>query len=146
MNHNILIREARPEDVAELALLMTQLGYPTSPKEMKIRFETIASHPDYRTLVAVVDEEIVGLAGLMKGLYYEFNGEYLRILSFVVKDSGRKQGIGRVLLGACEQWAISEGLNASVLSSGNRAAREAAHAFYQKMGYSIKSSGFYKQL
>ncbi|HEY9000461.1 MAG TPA: GNAT family N-acetyltransferase [Mucilaginibacter sp.] len=146
MNENIQIRDARPEDIADMALLMTQLGYPTSAREMKIRFETIVAHPDYHTLLALVDNEIVGLAGLMKGLYYEYNGEYLRILAFVVKESGRRQGIGQALLKACEQWGISHGLNASVLGSGNRPAREAAHVFYQKMGYVIRSSGFYKQL
>ncbi|HWD86580.1 MAG TPA: GNAT family N-acetyltransferase [Mucilaginibacter sp.] len=146
MSENIIVRNAGPEDIEDMALLMTQLGYPTSPREMRIRFESIASHPDYCTLIARAGDEIVGLAGLVKGLYYEYNGEYLRILAFVVKESGRKRGIGRVLLKACEQWGVSQGLNVAVLNSGNRAAREAAHAFYQKMGYKIKSSGFIKQL
>lgn len=146
MNENIIVREATAGDIKDIALLMTQLEYPTSEKEMRIRFEQISAHPDYCTLLAVSRDEIVGLAGLVKGLYYEFNGEYMRILSFVVKDTGRKRGIGRVLIKACEQWAINNGLNASVISSGNRPSREAAHLFYQKMGYEIKSSGFYKQL
>lgn len=146
MNENITIRHARIEDVKDMALLMTQLGYPTSAGEMRIRFESIAAHPDYCTLIAQAGDEIVGLAGLVKGLYYEYNGEYLRILAFVVKEPGRRRGIGQALLKACEQWGVSRGLNAAVLGSGNRPAREAAHAFYQKMGYVIRSSGFYKQL
>jgi GNAT superfamily N-acetyltransferase len=146
MTENIIVREAGPEDIKEMALLMTQLEYPTSEKEMRLRFQHISAHPDYCTLVAVEHDEIVGLAGLVKGLYYEYNGEYMRILSFVVKDTGRNRGIGKILLKACEQWAISQGLNACVISSGNRPSREAAHIFYQKMGYGLKSSGFYKQL
>jgi len=146
MNENIIIREAGLEDIKEMAQLMTQLEYPTSEKEMRLRFQHISAHPDYYTLVAVDGEEIVGLAGLMKGLYYEFNGEYMRVLALVVKDTGRQRGIGKALIKACEQWAISQGLNASVISSGNRPSREAAHLFYQKVGYQLKSSGFYKQL
>jgi GNAT superfamily N-acetyltransferase len=146
MNENIVIRHASAEDVKDMALLVTQLGYPSSEKEMRIRFESILAHPDYCTLVAVINNEIVGLSGMVKGLYYEYNGEYLRILAFVVKDTGRKQGIGRTLIKACEQWAISQGLDAVMLSSGNRPAREAAHAFYKNVGYELKSSGFFKKL
>jgi GNAT superfamily N-acetyltransferase len=146
MNEKIIIRNAAPEDVTDMAVLMTQLGYPTLEKEMRTRFEHIAAHPDYCTLVALAGDEIVGLAGMEKGLYYEYNGRYLRILAFVVKESGRKKGIGRALLNACEHWALTQKLSAVVLTSGNRAERNAAHAFYQKNGYQLKSSGFYKQL
>jgi GNAT superfamily N-acetyltransferase len=71
---------------------------------------------------------------------------YMRILAFVVKREARNLGIGKILIGASEEWARQEGLNAVVISSGNREEREAAHVFYKKMGYAIKSSGFVKKL
>jgi len=142
----VTIRDAKYTDLEELTALMTDLGYPTTLEEFKIRFENISAHPDYRTLIAIADGEMVGMAGLTKNIFYEMNGNYMRIAAFVVKQSSRKLGIGKLLIEAAEEWAKEQGLHTVVISSGNRAERDAAHAFYQKMGYAIKSSGFVKKL
>ena len=142
----VIVRDAVYADLEELTALMTDLGYPTTLEEFKIRFENISAHPDYRTIVAVADGEMVGMAGLSKNIFYEMNGNYMRILAFVVKQSSRKLGIGKILIEAAENWAREQGLHTVVISSGNRAERDAAHLFYQKMGYAIKSSGFVKKL
>jgi len=142
----ISIRDAREADLQALTELMTDLGYPTTYDDFALRFKNIAAHPDYRTIVAVSDDELVGMAGLSKNIFYEANGMYLRILAFVVKQNRRELGIGRLLIEASEQWALEQGLNAVIISSGNRAERDAAHSFYKKMGYAIKSSGFVKKL
>lgn len=141
----VIVRDARPEDVEALTALMTDLGYPTTVDEFRKRFENISAHPDYHTIVAVAGREIVGMAGLSKNIFYEMNGNYMRILAFVVKKTSRKLGIGKILIDAAEDWARKQGLCAIMISSGNRAERDAAHAFYQKMGYAIKSSGFVKK-
>jgi GNAT superfamily N-acetyltransferase len=142
----VIIRDAQKGDVEELTSLMTDLGYPTTLEEFTTRFENISAHPDYRTIVAEIGNEIVGMAGLSKNIFYEMNGNYMRILAFVVKQSSRKLGIGKILIEASEDWAKEQGLHTVVISSGNRAERDAAHVFYQKMGYAIKSSGFVKKL
>src|SRR5271165_985335 len=142
----IIIRDARPEDIEAMTLLMTDLGYPATVEEMRTRLKNISAHPDYRTIIAVKDVEIVGLSGLCKGIYYEKNGLYMRIVVFVVKETARKLGIGKILIEASEAWAREQGLNSIIINSGNREERKAAHAFYQKMGYAVKSSGFVKEL
>jgi GNAT superfamily N-acetyltransferase len=142
----VIVRDARPEDVEELTSLMTDLGYPTTLEEFKVRFENISAHPDYRTIVAVANGEMVGMAGLSKNIFYEMNGNYMRILAFVVKKNSRKLGVGKILIEVAESWAREQELHTVVISSGNRAERDAAHVFYQKMGYAIKSSGFVKKL
>jgi len=146
LTRQVIIRDAQKGDVEELTSLMTDLGYPATLEEFKIRFEKISAHPDYRTIVALIDNEMVGMAGLSKNIFYEMNGNYMRILAFVVKQSSRKLGIGKLLIEAAEEWAKEQGLHTVVISSGNRAERDAAHVFYQKMGYAIKSSGFVKKL
>ena len=108
--------------------------------------QKISVHPDYKTIVAVSNNEIVGVAGLCKGIFYEMNGMYMRILVFIVKQNYRKGGIGRRLVRASEDWAIEQGLNTVLVNSGNRDERIDAHAFYKEMGYAIKSSGFVKRL
>jgi GNAT superfamily N-acetyltransferase len=146
LTERVIVRDANREDIEELTSLMTDLGYPATLDEFRVRFENIAAHPDYRTIVVVLNDEIVGMAGLSKNIFYEMNGNYMRILAFVVKQSARKLGIGKILIEASEEWAREQGLHTVVISSGNRAERDAAHAFYQKMGYAIKSSGFVKKL
>jgi len=140
------MRDAHEGDIEELTLLMTDLGYPATLAEMQVRFKNIFAHPDYRTIIAVIGDEIVGMAGLCKGVYYEKNGFYLRILAFVVKQTRRGLGIGRLLIKASEDWAVDQDVNTVLINSGNRDERKAAHAFYQKMGYAVKSSGFVKEL
>ena len=146
LNSEVIIRDAHEGDLEAITLLMTDLSYPTTLEEMQERFKAIVAHPDYRTTLAVIDDEIVGMAGLHKGNFYEKNGMYLRILAFVVKRNVRNKGVGRILIKASEEWAAEQGLNAVIINSGNRDDRKAAHVFYHKMGYTIKSSGFVKQL
>ncbi|MDB5144798.1 MAG: family N-acetyltransferase [Mucilaginibacter sp.] len=146
LNHQVLIRDANEGDIGALTVLMNELGYSTSFSEMENRFKNITVHPDYKTLVAIVNNEIVGMAGLAKGISYEKNGSYMRIVAFVVNQNRRKNGVGKALMTASEDWAISQNLNTIVISSRNIDQRRAAHAFYLKMGYAIKSSGFVKQL
>jgi GNAT superfamily N-acetyltransferase len=146
LDDRLLIRDAELSNVNAIAALITELGYPTATEEMQIRLTSVAQHPDYKTLVAETDNEIVGLAGMVKGMYYEHNGTYVRILAFVVKKNFRNRSVGKQLLKACEDWAIAQGAKTMLLNSGNRNERVPAHLFYQKMGYQVKSSGFVKML
>lgn len=146
MNNQVIIRDAHEGDIEALTVLMNDLSYPTTVAEMQERFKPIVVHPDYRTILAVINDEIVGMAGLHKGNFYEKNGMYLRILAFVVKQNVRNLGVGKILIKASEDWAMEQGLHTVIINSGNRDDRKVAHVFYHKMGYAIKSSGFVKQL
>lgn len=146
LKDEVYIRDACEDDIEAIALLMDDLGYPTSVSEMQNKIKNIFLHPDYRTIVALLNNEIVGFSGLMKGFSFERSGKYVRIISFVVKNGVRNKGIGKLLIQASEDWAIGQGADSVVISSGNRDERKAAHMFYQKLGYAIKSSGFFKQL
>lgn len=141
-----IIRDALEADIPQLSNLITQLGYPCTMAEVLERYKNVNDHPDYRTLVITDGDKAVGMAGLMKGFWYEKNGTYVRILAFVINHDYRGKGLGKLLINAIEEWAISVGANSVILSSGNRDERIAAHHFYQNLGYQIKSSGFIKQL
>lgn len=140
------IREACSSDVPQLANLMGQLGYSTSVEQMRRRFEMISAEPSYHTLVIEVEGKVVGMSGLCKGIFYELDGIYVRIVAFVVDDTYRKKGLGKLLLAESEKWARSKGAVGIALNSGNRTERMAAHAFYKAMGYRGKSTGFAKEL
>ena len=77
----LIIREAEPEDIFALTQLMNELGYDTTIDEMKIRFENIQSHKDYKTFVLTIDTQVSGMMGLTKNYFYEQNGIYIRVLA-----------------------------------------------------------------
>lgn len=140
------IRTAQPKDYNDLVDLMKELGYPTTINDLAERFNLLQEHNDYEALVFVKDGCVIGFAGLCKAFAFEFTGMYVRLLAFVVSSNQRNQGIGKLLLEACEEWAIRQGATAITLNSGNREERQAAHALYKSNGYLVKSTGFFKKL
>ena len=142
----IEIRAVQSTDYIDLVELMEELGYPTTLEELTRRFEVLEKHVDYQTIVAVKDNQVIGFAGSCKALTFEFTGFYVRILAFVVSSKQRKQGVGTMLLKACEEWAIQQGAGVITLNSGNREERQIAHAFYTGNGYVGKSTGFSKKI
>ena len=121
---------------------MSELGYQTTESEMSNRLSMLNNNPDYHTIVAEIDSEVVGLLGLHIGLAYEFSGCYGRVVCLVVNELYRKNGIGKELIARAKEIVIEQGGNAITLNSGNRADRENAHKFYFKNGFTSKSTGF----
>lgn len=142
----MIVREASNNDVSQLVSLMEQLGYPTTLDKFKNRLSAIAEHPDYHTLVAEINGKIIGMAGLCSGLFYEYDGSYVRIVAFIVDKDYRRKGIGKKLIQEAECWAKKQGAVAIALNSGNRPERKDAHQFYTSLGYIAKSTGFSKRL
>jgi GNAT superfamily N-acetyltransferase len=147
MNDNTtIIRQATAKDVPDLAVLMNELGYPTTVVDMQQRFQLLQSHADYLTWVAVCNNQVAGMIGLIKNIYYEKNGQYIRVGALVVNKTFRKTGLGKSLLQKATDWAIESGITQIYLTSGNREERIDAHAFYKHQGYEPRSTGFVKTL
>lgn len=142
----VTVRILEKNDYEELAVLMEELGYPSSVRDIAERFDELGNHPDYASLVAVKNGKVVGFSGLCRMHYFELTGTYTRILAFVVSSAVRKQGVGSILLQASEKWAAENGCSGITLNSGNRPERQAAHAFYTANGYMAKSTGFTKAI
>lgn len=140
------IRKAGYSDLSDMVSLMNHLGYPTTLKNMEERWSKMNSHPDYSTFVAIVDGKAIGMIGLQKGLLYESDGEYVRILVLIVDLSYRKNGVGKNLLAFAEKWAKGEGASSMAVNSGNRKERIPSHQFYLNKGYTKKSIGFIKRV
>ncbi|KSU87538.1 MULTISPECIES: GNAT family N-acetyltransferase [Bacillaceae] len=140
------VRSLQDHDVKELIPLMEQLGYPTNFEDLQVRLSAIQASSDYHTLIAEIDGEVAGMAGLCKSYFYEYDGSYTRIVAFVVHEKFRRKAVGKMLIKEAERWAKSQGCMAIGLNSGNRDERLAAHLFYQKMGYQPKSTGFIKEI
>jgi GNAT superfamily N-acetyltransferase len=138
----VIIREARYEDSYELSFLMGELGYPTAPEEMTERLETLLPNAEYACFVACVNDQVIGMIGLAKGIYFEKNGCYARISALVVSEEFRGNGIGKRLVRYGEEWAKEQGATAILLNSGKH--RTDTHEFYRSLDYDDTGLRFIK--
>jgi GNAT superfamily N-acetyltransferase len=136
------LRQADPSDANAIAQLVGTLGYPTDTAQMTDRLSPILSHPDYRTVVATLDDRVVGLIGFQLAFRYEESGTYVRILILAADPSASQKGIGSALIEEAERFAKEKGANMLVANSG--LLRDAAHSFYTSRGFERLSYGFYK--
>lgn len=140
----IRIRRATAEDAPAVGGLLTEMGYPSAPEEVRQRLETTLPHPDYSSWVAEADGRVVGFAGAWIGHFFEKNGSYGRLLALVVDSDVRRRGVGGALVREAERWVFGRGGAALVVNSGNH--RAEAHRFYQKQGFSATGVRFIKTL
>jgi N-acetylglutamate synthase-like GNAT family acetyltransferase len=138
----MLIRNVNQKDLDDITYLMAELGYETTVSEMENRLTKLTDNPDYHTIVAELDNVVIGLLGLHIGLAYEFSGCYGRIVCLVVNKEYRNNGIGKNLVDRAKEIIRNLDGNTIVLNSGNRKDREHAHKFYLANGFSAKSTGF----
>ncbi|MDT4050429.1 GNAT family N-acetyltransferase [Staphylococcus arlettae] len=141
-----LFEEQDLNKINELLVLYEQLGYPTITEDLFNRLKKIYSHEDYYLLLLVKDDVIIGLSGMCKMMFYEKNGEYMRLLAFVINSNYREKGYGTILLNDSEMLATQLGCKAIALNSGDRVDRDNAHSFYKRNGFVNKSSGFSKSI
>ena len=141
---SVSIRDADQADAGSIAGLMRQLGYPTHESEMLERLARVGADSNYRTLVAELGTRVVGVIGLGLSPFYERNGTYCRLLVLAVDDQHRRQGIGRVLVRAAEDWALEHGATVMLVNTSHR--RYEAHRFYERAGYESTGLRFVKTL
>ncbi|WP_271397627.1 GNAT family N-acetyltransferase [Salinicoccus roseus] len=132
--------------INKLLELYYELGYPATSKEIIHRLKKIYNHEDYYILLLIKDEVIIGFSGMCRMLFYEKDGNYMRILAFVINPNHRGNGLGSLLLKESEKLADKLNCKAITLNSGIRTERENAHNFYKANGFENKSYGFSKSI
>ena len=136
------IRKATLKDAEALLSLYEDLGYPTTASKLSRRLEMILSQPHYGCLLAERNGEILGFLGYAKLFFFEADGSYYRILALSVAKEVRRQGIASRLIDELKKQAVKEGVEALALNSGLTAERNAAHQFYQAVGFEKVTAGF----
>ncbi len=139
---DIVITRASVDDSEAIALLVSDLGYPTSARQMRERFAAIAADDDYETFVARDDGIVVGFVGTRVGHLYEADEQYGQIMALAVAGERQRRGIGRMLMRAAESSLVARGARVLVVTSGNR--RADAHVFYESCGYSFTGRRYKK--
>lgn len=134
----MFVRQALPADAEPLAALATELGYPTAGTDVLGRLSALTETPGHVVFVAEGgDGEILGWIHLMpQNLLYMPSRTELGGL--FVRAEHRREGLGRALLNAAEEWASGQGYAEMVVRSN--VARTESHAFYPGVGFRVEKT------
>ena len=125
----------RAEDAAAVAELSGQLGYASTPEEIRRRCEVLNRRSDARVLVAEgAGSAVVGWVHVQV-LHFVESPPRAEIEGLVVAENARGGGIGRQLVEAAEEWAKALGLDTIGVRSNHL--RAGARKFYERLGYNI---------
>jgi GNAT superfamily N-acetyltransferase len=138
------LRPMSPRDSVAVADLTGQLGYPSTPEQIRERFAALSRDPESAILVAEDEDggligwvHVIGRRALVLDPYAELGG-------LVVDAAARRQGAGRALVSAAEQWAEDHGYPTMGVRSNMK--RVEARPFYEGLGYAItKSQNVYRK-
>ena len=129
---DFIIRKIELKDAGGLCKICSEeMGYECDSDLVKSKIEKLDSK---REAVFVVEEEsqLLGFIHVERYevLYFE---SMANILGLAVKKDFQKQGLGKALLLAAENWAQKNGIYLMRLNSGIN--RIDAHGFYEHLGY-----------
>ena len=133
----MIVRDARPSDVAAVHRLIGQLADAPDEAAFRARFERVLATDDHRVIIAETEDEVVGVLHLFERPALEKPCEAV-VQALVVDSDARSSGVGEALMREAEAWAQSRKLPSVSLYS--RVDRKRAHAFYERIGYRIKAT------
>jgi ribosomal protein S18 acetylase RimI-like enzyme len=141
---SVTVREAQPRDAATVAVLLGELGYPSTREQAAERLERIAGDPSTWLAVAELDGEVAGFGVLHVQNLVERDEPGCEVAGLVVGERFRRRRIGELLMEALEREARTRGGKTMVLNTANR--RADAHAFYESLGYEHTGRRYAKPL
>jgi ribosomal protein S18 acetylase RimI-like enzyme len=129
----VQVRPHHVDDLAAIAELLGQLGYPSTLEQVRQRMAALAAEGTNHLLVAELEGTVVGLAAVRVGQYLEKDSRHGQLIGIVTDDRARRRGVARALLRAVEELARREGCDLLFLRSSKR--RTDAPGFYRAEGY-----------
>ena len=129
---HITIREATQDDLDALARLNERFN---DAKTTAAQIAASLTNPKCVEIpiVAEVENQIVGFAGLRIVPLIFYAGAHAELTELFVEDGYRRRGVGKALIRFAEHLAASKDAEELVLHTGED--NEAARNFYAAMGY-----------
>ncbi|HEY8903736.1 MAG TPA: GNAT family N-acetyltransferase [Chthoniobacterales bacterium] len=140
----IRIREARGGDAHALSALISQLGYELDEKNTAARLEHY-NNDRSAVFVAQRDSELIGFLSFHAIPLFHENADLGRITAMAIREDCRRQGVGRLLVQAAEEHAVSLHCSRLEVTSGDHREHD-AHLFYLAQGYCMDCRRFLKHL
>lgn len=138
----VAIKPYTEEYIRDCVTLFEVLGYPTHEDKLRKRLSKILKDTHFHLDLAILENRAVGLIGHAEISFFEYDGDYIRILALAVDNDFQRLGIGSRLINHVKTLALEKGCQAIALNSGLTDERHKAHAFYEKNGFQEKSKGF----
>ena len=123
-----------------MASLLTELGYPSEVPAVTARLAAL----DGDVLLAELDGVPAGVAAVARVDVLHDVTPWMRITTLVVGEAFRNQRVGAALVRARESAAAAAGCSRIEVTSNAR--RDAAHRFYEQLGYATESRHLMKRL
>jgi GNAT superfamily N-acetyltransferase len=139
-----LIRSARPDDAADVARLLGQLGYPSTPDQVLRRLSRLDAGDAHLVLVCEFAGRLIGLVTAWAGDCIHRDGPIGRVTALIVADGQRQRGTGSDLLARAEAWLRRRGATVAIVNA--QLTRAEAHRFYESRGYAVTGKRFSKLL
>ena len=127
-----VVRKISIDDATAICKICSQeMGYECDSNFVKSKIEKLDSKRE-AVFVAEEESQLLGFIHVERYevLYFE---SMANILGLAVKKDFQKQGLGKALLLAAENWAQENGIYLMRLNSGIN--RIDAHGFYEHLGY-----------
>jgi GNAT superfamily N-acetyltransferase len=140
----ITLRRATMTDAKHVALLLTELGYPSTEPDVQERLEHALHNDSSCCLVAQSAGDVIGLISAELVPYFPDGSTICRVTALVVLPPHRGRGLGEKLLAAVTDFARRHHCAGIELTSSER--RVDAHRFYQRLGFSRTSFRFFQTL
>jgi GNAT superfamily N-acetyltransferase len=147
MDHDVVIRSARPADMPAVAAAYEWLFVPPGqrPPQWDAAKAVRALHEVWSSdrsdvLIADADGDLVGFCSVYLDILSVRFGQRSWVEDLAVHPEQRSQGIGHRLLTAAQDWARQHGATHLELDSGND--RKRAHRFYESRQPASRSQCF----
>jgi len=140
----VRLRPATSADAGPVAVLVTELGYPSTAADVLDRLDRAQHSPTSCCLVAQAGNETVGLMSAELVPYFPTGSTICRITSLVVSSHHRSRGVGEKLVDAARAFAREHHCSGIEVTSAER--RIDAHRFYERLGFSRTAFRFFRAL
>ncbi|MEA1979148.1 MAG: GNAT family N-acetyltransferase [Chloroflexota bacterium] len=132
-----LLRTRHPPEIflQQLIELLQSEGFKISLEDIHSRIDKLPGED--RLLLAVEGERLYGYAHLAIS-HDLMDSETAVVVSVIVRENKRRQGVGRRLIAAAETWASQSGRSRLLLRTD--VVRTGAHAFFVALGYDGSST------
>ena len=142
----ISIREIEERDYPDVLLLWnSELGnHYFTAENFGSHHDRFKGNDNYKAFTAELEGHVVGIVYIMQYAPWEVEGEQFWIQGIAVRNDMQGKGIGTKLLEHIEKYGKEKGVEYITLNTGFK--RTAAHAFYERNGYSSGNYCFGKKL
>jgi ribosomal protein S18 acetylase RimI-like enzyme len=141
-----VIRRARAEDAAELARLLSPLGYPLTEADVAAVWDAWEAEGNLALVAGPGDAgaALLGAITLHSMTVLHRPRPVGRITSLIVDAAARGEGLGRALMAAAEEALARRGC--AIVEVTSHVRRSDAHTFYRHFGYERTSHRFAREL